>query len=63
MNFKSKLPAAVQLKLDKWEEWYSNYKETALLREVIETVVFVLVMVIIIRFLSAKSKLGFHQVQ
>ncbi len=49
MNFKSKLPASVQLKLDKWEEWYRNYKETALC-EVIETVVFVLVMVIIIRF-------------
>lgn len=49
MNFKSKLPVSVQLKLDKWEEWYRNYKETALC-EVIETVVFVLVMVIIIRF-------------
>ena len=32
MNFKSKLPAAVQLKLDKWEEWYSNYKRNSIVR-------------------------------
>ena len=49
MNFKSKLPEDIQLKLDKFEESYRNYKESALC-EVIETVVFVVVMVIIIRF-------------
>ena len=49
MNFKSKLPSGIQLKLDKFEESYRNYKESAAC-EVIETVVFVVVMVIIIRF-------------
>ncbi len=49
MHFKAKLPEKIQLKLDKIEELYKNYKESAAC-EVIETVVFVLVMVIIIRF-------------
>ncbi len=49
MNFKAKLPSGIQLKLDKFEESYRNYKESAAC-EVIETVVFVVVMVIIIRF-------------
>lgn len=49
MNFKTKLPENIQLKLDKFEESYRNYKESAAC-EVIETVVFVVVMVIIIRF-------------
>lgn len=49
MNFKSKLPENTQNSLDKFEDWYRGYKETALC-EIIETVVFVLVMVIIIRF-------------
>ena len=49
MHFKAKLPENIQLKLDKFEEGYKNYKESALC-EIIETVVFVLVMVVIIRF-------------
>ena len=49
MNFKAKLPENVQNSLDKFENWYKEYKETALC-EIIETVVFVLVMVIVIRF-------------
>lgn len=49
MNFKAQLPENIQLKLDKFEESYRNYKESAAC-EVIETVVFVVVMVIIIRF-------------
>ena len=49
LNFKSKLPENTQNSLDKFENWYKDYKETALC-EIIETVVFVLVMVIIIRF-------------
>ena len=49
MNFKSKLPEKMQNSLDKFEEKYRNYKESALC-EIIETIVFVLVMVIIIRF-------------
>lgn len=49
MNFKSKLPETMQNSLDKFEEKYRNYKESALC-EIIETIVFVLVMVIIIRF-------------
>ena len=49
MNFKAKLPEKTQHSLDKFEEWYKNYKESALC-EIIETVVFVLVMVILIRF-------------
>ncbi|MBD5401450.1 signal peptidase I [bacterium] len=48
-NFKSKFSAETQEKINKWEESYKNYKESALC-EVIETVVFVVVMVIIIRF-------------
>ena len=49
MNFKSRLPEKIQSSLDKFEEKYAAYKETALC-EIIETVVFVFVMVIIIRF-------------
>jgi len=49
MNFKSKLPTNIQIHLDKFEQWYAGYKQTAAC-EIIETVIFVLVMVIIIRF-------------
>lgn len=49
LNFKSKLPENLQNSLDKFEEGYQNYKASALC-EVIETIVFVVVMVIIIRF-------------
>lgn len=49
LSFKSRLPENTQNSLDKFENWYKEYKETALC-EIIETVVFVLVMVIIIRF-------------
>lgn len=49
LKLKSKLPENIQNSLDKFEDWYKEYKETALC-EIIETVVFVLVMVIIIRF-------------
>lgn len=49
MHFKAKLPENIQFKIDKFEESYRNYKESAAC-EVIETVVFVVVMVIIIRF-------------
>ena len=30
MNFKAKLPEKTQHSLDKFEEWYKNYKESAL---------------------------------
>lgn len=49
MHFKAKLPESIQYKLEKFEESYRNYKESAAC-EVIETIIFVLVMVIIIRF-------------
>lgn len=49
LEFKSKLPENIQHQLDKFEEWYANYKESSLC-EVIETIIFVVVMVIIIRF-------------
>lgn len=49
MNFKAKLPEKMQGSIEKFEEKYKNYKESALC-EIIETIVFVLVMVIIIRF-------------
>lgn len=49
MNFKAKLPEKTQNKIDEFETWYKGYKESALC-EVIETIVFVIVMVIIIRF-------------
>lgn len=49
MNFKSKLPERMQHFLDNFEIAYANYKQTAWC-EIIETVVFVVVMVIIIRF-------------
>ena len=48
-NFKSKLSEDVQIKLNKFENKYQEYKQSTLC-EIIETVVFVLVMVIIIRF-------------
>lgn len=48
-NLKSKFPENIRIKLDKLKTAYKNYKETAVC-EVIETVVFVIVMVIIIRF-------------
>ena len=38
MNFKSRLPEKIQSSLDKFEEKYATYKETALC-EIIETVV------------------------
>lgn len=49
MHFKAKLPENIQLQIEKFEESYRNYKESAAC-EVIETIVFVIVMVIIIRF-------------
>jgi len=49
LSFKSKLPQGLQNKIDEFEIWYQNYKQTALC-EVLETIVFVVVMVIIIRF-------------
>lgn len=49
MHFKAKLPEGVQLFLDKFEIAYAKYKESAFC-EIIETVVFVVVMVILIRF-------------
>ncbi len=49
LAFKSKLPLGVQNKIEAFETWYRNYKQTALC-EVIETIVFVVVMVIVIRF-------------
>lgn len=49
LHFKAGLPENVQNVLDKIETSYKNYKESTLC-EIIETVVFVLVMVIIIRF-------------
>lgn len=49
MNFKAKLPEGIQNFLDKLEIAYAKYKQSALC-EIIETVVFVIVMVILIRF-------------
>ena len=49
LEFKSKLPENTQIKLEKIEDGWRKYKESALC-EIIETIVFVLVMVIIIRF-------------
>lgn len=49
MHFKAKLSPAMQTRVEKWEQGYREYKESALC-EIIETIVFVLVMVIIIRF-------------
>ncbi len=49
MNFKAKLPENVQNFLDKFEAWYIDFKNGAVY-ETIETIVFVVVMVIIIRF-------------
>lgn len=49
MHFKAKLPENIQHFLDKFEIAYARYKESALC-EIIETVVFVVVMVILIRF-------------
>ncbi len=49
MSFKSKLPEGTQHFLDNFETGYAKYKQTAIC-ETIETVVFVVVMVIIIRF-------------
>ena len=48
-NFKSKLPEKTKASVEEFEEKYKAYKESTLC-EIIETVVFVLVMVIIIRF-------------
>lgn len=48
-NFKSKLPEKMKVSVENFEVKYAEYKESALC-EIIETVVFVLVMVIIIRF-------------
>lgn len=48
-NFKSKLSEDKRASVEKFEQKYKEYKESALC-EIIETVVFVLVMVIIIRF-------------
>ena len=49
LNLKSKLPIVWQEKLEDFEEKYVEFKKTSTY-EIIETVVFVLVMVIIIRF-------------
>lgn len=49
LKFKSKLPQNIQQLLDKIEAGYNVYKQTAIC-EIVETVVFVVVMVIIIRF-------------
>lgn len=49
LSFKSKLPANVQLFLDDFEPKYAEYKKSSLC-DIIETILFVLVMVIIIRF-------------
>jgi signal peptidase I len=49
INFKSKLSPKAQDFLNKFEIWYGKYKETTIC-EIIETIVFVIVMVIIIRF-------------
>lgn len=48
-TFKTKLPENFCIKLEKFETWFNKFKQTGTY-EVIETVVFVLVMVIIIRF-------------
>ena len=48
-NFKSKLPPKTRIILEKYEAKYNAFKQTSTY-EIIETVVFVLVMVIIIRF-------------
>lgn len=49
LSFKSKLPENIQHNLDDWEIKYKEYKESSLC-EIVETIVFVIVMVIIIRF-------------
>ena len=49
LNFKSKLPENIQNKLNEYELEYKEFKKT-LTYEVVETVIFVVVMVIIIRF-------------
>lgn len=49
MHFKAKLPENVQLFLDKFEEGYRKYRESAI-GETVDTIIFVLVMVIVIRF-------------
>ena len=48
-NFKSKLPEKFRLRLEDFEKKYNEFKQTGTY-EVIETIIFVLVMVIIIRF-------------
>ena len=48
-NFKSKLPQDMQTKVEELEVNYNRYKKTTF-AEILETVVFVIVMVIIIRF-------------
>ena len=48
-NIKSKFPENIKNSIEKFEDKYKAYKQTALC-EVIETIIFVLVMVIIIRF-------------
>ena len=48
-NFKSKLPEKTRASLENFEKKYKEYKESSLC-EIIETIIFVLVMVIIIRF-------------
>ena len=49
LAFKSKLPQNMQINIDKFEKWYKTYKESSL-GETINTIIFVIVMVIIIRF-------------
>ncbi len=49
LAFKSKLPANIQSFLDDFEPKYAEYKKSALC-DTIETVLFVLIMVIVIRF-------------
>ena len=48
-DIKSKMPENIRNSVDKFEQKYEEYKKTALC-EVVDTVVFVVVMVIIIRF-------------
>jgi len=49
LSFKSKLPANIQNFLDDFEPKYAEYKKSSLC-DIIETVLFVLIMVIVIRF-------------
>lgn len=49
LSFKSKLSPKMQENIDKFERWYKSYSESTL-GDTINTIVFVLVMVIIIRF-------------